>query len=215
MNISIELALTNDHYFDTPHDKSLIVWHFTAGTSARSAHDTWVRPDANGHAQHVSTAYVVDPDGTIYQMFDPRFWGYALGMTEVDLAWANDKRAIEIEIANVGPLKLSADGKSLNWWWPANFTTRYCGIEETSKYVKSDYRGYGYYAAFPQPQVDAVYDLTQATFTRFSIPARLPPPEKFYAYDPMFFTSFKGIASHQNFRRDKCDIGPAWPVRAL
>ena len=51
--------LQPDNYFQDQHPKDLIVLHFTAGLSARSAYQTWITPVA-GVAQHVSTAYVVD-----------------------------------------------------------------------------------------------------------------------------------------------------------
>jgi hypothetical protein len=30
-----------------------------------------------------------------------------------------------------------------------------------------------------------------------------------------FFKSFTGIATHQNFRKDKTDIGPAFPLGSV
>ncbi len=202
-------ALTPDHYFAQGFQKSLIVRHFTAGTSASSAYHTWIAPDSKGRPQHVSTAFVVDPDGTVFQFFDPQHWGYALGMVEVDLSWANDKRAVQIEIANVGPLRLSMDGKSLNWW-PSNFGVHWCDLTETTKYVKAEFRGEHYFATFPQSQVDAVFELETWIGKEFGIPLVNPTIDRISVYDPKFFSKWKGIASHQQARRDKVDIGPAW-----
>ena len=47
----------------------LVVLHFTAGTTGRSALDTW-----RGDPARVATAYIVDTDGTIFEVFPPAFW---------------------------------------------------------------------------------------------------------------------------------------------
>ncbi|HEY8097194.1 MAG TPA: N-acetylmuramoyl-L-alanine amidase, partial [Methylobacter sp.] len=55
--------------------KDLIVLHFTAGTSAKSAFDTWL-----ADPQHIATAYIIDTDGVIYEVFDPTQWAFHLGV---------------------------------------------------------------------------------------------------------------------------------------
>ena len=47
---------------------------------------------------------------------------------------------------------------------------------------------------------------------RFAIPKRLPALAQRTVADPAgYFKDFSGIASHQNFRADKFDVGPAFP----
>ncbi len=41
--------------------------HHTAGGSARSTFNYW-----NGNATRIATAYIVERDGTIFEVFDPR-----------------------------------------------------------------------------------------------------------------------------------------------
>ena len=197
------------NYFQDEHPKDLILLHFTAGLSASSAYQTWIAPVA-GVPQHVSTAYVVDPGGTAYQFFPPQAWGYHLGMTQNNSGWPNDKRSIAIEIANPGPLRRDRKDPNQINWWPRDFGTRWCSLSETDRYVKAPYRGFEYYAAFPKPQHEAVRDLVGQLCGQFQIAKTLPPLEKRGVYDPVYFSQYKGIASHQNFRADKLDIGPAW-----
>jgi N-acetyl-anhydromuramyl-L-alanine amidase AmpD len=203
--------LKPDQYFPAEQKKDLIVLHFTAGTTASGAHATWVTP-VNGRQQRVATAYVVDLDGSVYEFFPPEAWAYHLGMKTGNPGWIQDKRSIGIEIVNPGPLK--AVGDALNWY-PKNFGVEWCKKTEASKYVAAKYRGFDYYAAFPEVQQEAVRELVAGLAERFSIPKVLPPEKKRTEFDPGYFQQFQGIASHQNVRADKFDIGPAWDWAAL
>jgi len=197
------LTLDTKDYVAVATTKNLIVLHFTAGQSARSAYDTW-----RGDPRRIATAYIVDRDGTIYETFDPRYWASHLGITGGPV---HDKRSIGIEIANVGPLTLSPDRKALNWW----VGQRFCAIEDEDQYRKRSYRGFDYYAAFPEVQVSAVAALAQHVTERFGIAKTFAPESRRLEFDATFFASFKGIATHANFRSDKFDIGPAFDWNAL
>ncbi len=203
-----KFALTPGQYFAKTFPKDLIVLHFTAGTSARSAFDSW-----RATPIEVATAYLVDIDGRIYECFPPTYWAYHLGVTgAASASWKHDKRSIGIEIANAGPLRLDgAKPQQLNWW-PDNYKTKYCTLAETTKYVPAPNRGFTHFSSFPTVQSDAVASLVEHLCAAFDIPRVLPPVARQAAFDMDFFKSFSGIATHQNFRKDKSDIGPAFPL---
>jgi len=203
-----KFALPDGQFFTEEFPKDLIVLHFTAGQSARSAYDSW----GSTHLP-VATSYLVDVDGSIYECFPPGAWAYHLGVTGAASAnWKHDKRSIGIEIANPGPLVIDkANPQQLNWW-PGEFTTKWCSLADTTKYVAAPYRGFSYYAAFPAVQSDAVVALVDHLCAAFAIPKVLPPAAYRTAFDISFFDTFKGIATHQNFRKDKTDVGPAFPL---
>ena len=203
-----KFGLAAGQFFTEEFPKDLLVLHFTAGQSARSAYDTW-----RGTPLQVATAYVVETDGFIYECFSPRAWAYHLGVTGAASAnWKHDKRSIGIEIANPGPLVLdNTNPQQLNWW-PGDFTAKWCTLAETTKYVAAPYRGFSYFAAFPTVQSDAVIALVDHLCQAFSIPKALAPAAQQPEFDMTFFNTFKGIATHQNFRKDKADIGPAFPL---
>jgi len=211
---STTFRLSEDEYVNQSVPKDLILLHYTAGTSARSVYSTWTqRPD--GAASRVAAAYVVDLDGTIYEFFPPDKWAYHLGMTVRNPAYFNDRRSIAIEIVNPGPLRPDADNPDQLNWWPDNFSHAYCATDETERYVRAPFRGYRYFATFPEVQTRAVRSLAGHLCGRFSIPKALAPVNRRNEYDPNFFCSFRGIAAHQNFRPDKADIGPAWKWQGL
>jgi LysM repeat protein len=196
------LKLPEGQYIAENKRKDLIVLHFTAGTTARSAFNTWV-----ADARRIATAYIVDVDGVIYETFDPNCWAYALGV-KGQPDGSNEKRAIQIEIANVGPLERRDDTL---YWWPPNDTyrTRWCHISETHKFVEASYRGRGYYARFPDIQLLAVSSLVKHLCDTFQIQKAIPA-DRLDVCDREWFSEFRGIVSHQNFRADKYDIGPAF-----
>jgi len=209
------LRLPGEKYFRHEFPKDLIVLHFTAGSSAAGAHRAWMSSPGE-----VATPYLIDPDGTIYETFDPKYWAYHLGVIgDASEDHLHDRRSVAIEIVNIGPLQPDpANPQQLNAWPPADhrtgratFRTPWCTIEQTVRYVKSPFRGFSHFAAFPSPQIAGVVSLIQHISERFSIPIDLPPPDRRPAFDLSFYHSWKGVASHQNFRSDKTDIGPAFP----
>src|SRR5213082_1851366 len=102
MNIYSDLRLPPGEYFNAPQAKDLIVLHHTVGGSAKSTFDYW-RTDP----QHIGTAYIVERDGTIFEVFPPECWAYHLGLKTTSSV---DKRSIGIEIAYEGAL-LERGGK--------------------------------------------------------------------------------------------------------
>ena len=181
----------------------MIMLHFTAGSRVDGAFNSWM-----SQTIQIGTPYILDRDGTVYEIFDPKAWAYHLGVTGPKAQnHKHDKRSVPIEIINMGPLKLKGDTL---YSWPNNYNQKFCTLAETDKYVKASYRGFDYYDAFPQVQKDAVVELVKKISTDFKIPITLPPVEKRTAFDLDFFDNWVGVASHQNFRPDKFDIGPAW-----
>lgn len=191
--------------------KDLIVLHNTASSTASSVYETWKSP-ANSR---VATAYVVERNGKVFEMFPPDCWAYHLGMKERNPGHYNDRRSIGIEIVNPGPLRPDPEGSDTLNWWPKNFRQPWCLASETERYVPAEYRGHKYFAAYTAEQERAVRDLALWLCKRFEIPFALPPAGKRQVCDPEYFCKFRGIASHQNFRPDKFDVGPAWNWESL
>ncbi len=196
-------ALPTKEFYPENFKKDMIVLHFTAGQSARSAFHTWLE-----NPVHVATAYIVDPDGTIYEVFDPSYWAYHLGVKGT--RGKHDRRSVGIEIANVGPLKASPVDPNILNWWPNEWETRWCRVEEQDRYVKASYRGIDYFASYPSPQLGAVTRLVSHLCDRFGIPKTIPLASRRGQCDRAYFKNYKGIVSHQNFRKDKWDVGPAF-----
>lgn len=182
--------------------KRQIVLHFTAGGSAAGAVNSW-----KNDGRTVATAYVVDLNGNIFETFDPRFWAFALGVKH-SLSRPSEQGAIQIEIVGWGPLKRVGNDLCS---WPKNWTNRFCGVDETWKYVKSPFRGIEYFSAFPDVQIEAIAALVRSLCRRFDIPTVVPPLDMRGVANVVRAHGHRGIVAHENYRQDKWDVGPAFP----
>ena len=200
--------LPSKEYLPTVCNKDLIVLHFTAGRNAKSAFNTWTQ-----NPNRVATTYLVGTNGSIYQLFDPSHWAFHLGIK--GSKGVHDKRSIGIEIVNVGPLKRADNNGSLLNWWPNVWTTRWCHLKDNAKYLESTYRGMQFFATYPEEQLGAVVELVRYLCDRFRIPKEIPPTNRLREFDASYFSKFTGVASHQNFRKDKWDVGPAFEWQRL
>lgn len=203
-------SLPSNQYVPAAVKKEQLVLHFTAGSTVQGAVQGWINTP-----ERVATAYVVDRDGRVYETFSPDCWAYHLGVKGA-LSPVVEKRSIGIEMVNVGPLKMDAARTKL-CWWPRNWSETWCRAYESELYrdVVNEYRGFRYYAVFAAAQLITVRTLCQVLCQRFEIPFAIAPEEKRSMFDPNFFVSFSGIATHANYRLDKEDVGPAFNWDAL
>ena len=98
LQINRKLHLRNDQYYPAVNKKDSIFLHHTSGSSARGAFDWW-----NQTPDHVGTAYIIERDGTIYEVFEPNQWGFHLGLKGDDDYM--EKHSIGIEIVSLGQLE--------------------------------------------------------------------------------------------------------------
>ena len=105
-----------DDYSTEHFPKEVILLRFTASLSARSVCMSWSnRPF--GLTPRTMSPYLVDKNGTIYELFPPEFWARHLGMKSQNPDSVHDRRTIGIDIVNEGPLRVDrANPEQLNWW---------------------------------------------------------------------------------------------------
>ena len=73
--IDRSLRMPKGEFFPAIPDKSGIALHQTVGGSAFSTFEWWMEDQAeNGMRRMVGTAYIIDRDGTIHEVFDPAGW---------------------------------------------------------------------------------------------------------------------------------------------
>ena len=187
--------LDQKDYIAAETKKSLIVLHHTVGGSAKSTIDYW-RTDPG----RIATAYVVERDGRICEVFDPKYWAFHLGLK--GSGGAVDKRSIGIEIASEGGL---TQRKGVLYC--------YDKVSERTRFTQDYYehqepwRGYHFFDAYADAQAAAVADLINLLCDKFKIP-RKTPANHFDADDA--YRSFEGIIGHHHVRPDKSDIHPGF-----
>ena len=81
VNVDRSLELPQSEYYAEPQAKSGIALHHTVCNDAHTTVRLW-RADKTkaGKPRHVATAYVIDRDGTVFELFDPAAWAFHLGL---------------------------------------------------------------------------------------------------------------------------------------
>ncbi len=193
--------------------KDRITLHFTVG-NIKSDIDVLTRQKPGKSKWRNSVPFVVARDGTIYQLFDPKYWSHHLGNGSIGGNQNSSSRSIAIELSNYGPL--IKRGNNLETIYSRksspNYVDVYCTLADTDKYIKLDtpFNGYQYFAKFTDQQYDSLVRLLRYLTERFDIPRKFLPEHKRYraSTETAFF---KGINTHLNFRATgKWDIGPAF-----
>ncbi len=194
------------YYFKEVTEKKKIILHYTMG---------YLKGDiATLTNDHVSVAFVIGRNGSIYNLFDSKYWSFHLGPNAIGGNTEMSKQCIGIEISNIGPLKKI--GKNLVTTY--SDTDVYCTIDETQYYtaLPSKYRGFDYYAKFTENQYTAVSQLLKFLCGKYNIPATfIDENQRYELLSKNKFVNFTGIASHVNCRTDKTDIGPAFDWKKI
>jgi len=194
-----DLRLKGNQYFHSPQVKTSIVLHHTAGTTAKSAIDWW-----NQTPEQVGTAYVVDKDGKIYEVFPPDNWGYHIGSK---ITQYFDKASIGIEIVSRGGIFKENDKYV---WYPAYPNKKQKVIVNPLEVyaTPTEWREFSYFDQYTDAQVVSVTWLVAKLVKDFNIDVKGFTGD-FYQYNEEVSTKkLPGIWSHTTFRKDKMDIFP-------
>lgn len=190
------LRLPEGQFFQEARPKDLIVLHHTVGASARSSFIFWRDTPAP-----IATAYIVERDGTIHEVFDPRFWAFHLGLANT--GGRVDKRSIGIEMASEGPLERRDGGFRA-------FGRPFDGEVFTHD---SSWREQGrFWAAYTREQTDSVIALVDHLCRVFGVARRTPGDH--LGFDRDLF-DFQGVLGHHHVRADKSDLHPGFPWHEL
>lgn len=193
--INRSLRLDEAMYYQEEQPKEMIVLHHTVGGSARSTFNWW-----QSQPRHIATAYIVDRDGTAFEIFDPKYWAFHLGLRGT--GGAHDKRSIGIEIASWGGLVSSGDKRYRNESIsPQNeFGGEYHNCNEP-------WRGFQYFESYAKEQIDSVMNLVNYLLDTNEIPRQTPADH--LSFNPELF-QFKGIIGHHHVRTAKSDVHPGF-----
>ncbi|MBI2537107.1 MAG: N-acetylmuramoyl-L-alanine amidase [Gemmatimonadetes bacterium] len=202
--IDRSMRLPDGEYFATPERKTGLALHHTVGGSARSTFRWWMEDrNASGGRIMVGTAYLIERDGTIFEVFDPAGWGWQFG-----LPWPQAKK-IKFERRFVG-IELASEGGLIE-----SGGQLYCFDRVSPKTLKPraeafdagrPYRGYRYFDKYEDAQVRSLLELINQLCDQFPIPRRVP--NRFLDYYGEQLADFQGIIGHTMVRKDKSDPAP-------
>jgi N-acetyl-anhydromuramyl-L-alanine amidase AmpD len=227
ITIDRQWRLTDNQYFKEETEKTNICLHHTVGGSAKSTFNYW-----QSNPDRIATSYIVDRDGTIYEVFDPLYWAHHLGL-KLPKNTIYNQRTIGIELASEGALR---SGNELNvslgnlglapkfdseYLYAFDIDTPpytnakklYHIISDKEKYFDYGllFRGYSYFDVYEESQVIATIKLVNHLCEQFDIPKQLVPSVDASKFDlSILFDDWKGIYTHTNVRVDKSDLAPSW-----
>jgi len=205
MEINRTKRLDNAQFYSGNYPKFAAFFHDTRSSTFSSAFNWW-----NTTPARVGTAYIVDRDGTIYEVFDPRGWSWHLGIKGDDNFF--EKHAIGVEFVSRGFLHRRRDNSFV--WYPLypnkqQFTT----IPENEVYtLTKPWRGYSFYHKYTNKQVEAVKWLIPYLYYNFKIPVQTKYLQTFYKYHADVVSNhLPGFWTHSTVRpegEDKYDLFP-------
>lgn len=188
------------------HPKHQIVLHFTAG---------YLRGDIStltGDRGRVSVPFLISRGGQILNLFHSGYWSYHLGPNAVGGNKYMSQRTIAIELSNIGPLIPKGNNLHTTYSKPER-PDIYCTLDDTDQYyyVEEGYRGYKYFASFPQEQMTALVKVLKYLGHTYDIPLSiLGLDARYRKFSKEEAHNYHGIVSHVNYRGAKWDIGPAF-----
>jgi hypothetical protein len=216
--------LTDEEYYKKPTQKNTIWLHHTAGGSRPDwTIGGWEKDfqkdgsgnpilDESGKPKpiRIATSYVIGRssssinerlwDGKVVRAFDDKFWAYHLGISRSNNELLNS-RSIGIEICNYGPLRLTSDGRFINW---VNKPINESEVCELSK----PFRGFKYWEKYTNAQLDATAKLILYLSKKWEIEIDKGIYNiDWFEYNERWF-SLGGLRTHTQVRRDKYDLFP-------
>jgi N-acetyl-anhydromuramyl-L-alanine amidase AmpD len=193
LNIIKQLITDNEYYRDECKKTQIVLHHRVSSKGyGKNVRETFTSDKGKSK---VAVPYVIDADGTIYELFAPKYWAYHLGIKDVGNA-SLCKKSIAIELVNEGQIEFK-NGKNM---WTFG--------EYKGKVVDYKWRGFEHWADYPDTQMNALVELVNKLCKEFNIPKSV-----FMSYDfDLKAQNHNGIISHCNVRKDKTDISPAFSL---
>ena len=229
ISINRQWRLDSNQYFKEETNKTQIVLHHTVGGSALSTFKYW-----QSNPDRIATSYLVERDGTIYEVFDPLYWAFHLGL-KLPKNILYNQRSIGIELASEGSLRTGNElnKKSNSTRFDINYLYAFDIDNPPFTYAKklyhlynddvnghkffnagTEWRDYMFFDSYDEPQIVATIALVKHLCEQFSIPKQLIPNEDKLEFD-LATLDHSGIITHANCRTDKTDLNPAFDWQRL
>ncbi len=193
--------------------RQIVLHHTVSGEGVNGDLSWWMKTP-----ERVATAYLIDRQGVVHQLFDDKYWAYHLGMEQRFFAKAGcpykklDPQSVGIELDSWGALMPASDGK----FYPVRWNTETKRMEANTKCQpvkyfyeycqQSKFRGFTYFERYTTAQLDALRELLRNLCTRHGIPKTYNPD--IWDVSKRALTGEAGIFTHASYRPDKSDAHP-------
>jgi len=198
----ISVDFPEDQYIPRETKKNQIVLHHTVSpnNSVKGDIASWVNSKPR-----IATCIIVGGDGTPYQLFSSKYWGYHIGIKakvfkDLNLPYQLlDDNAIGIEIDSAGGLTKREDGK---WYDAYGYHIPDYDVVE----YPEGYRGYYGFQKYTSMQIETVKELLLFWKDRYNI--SLEYNEDMWDVSIDALKGKSGVWTHTSFRSDKSDCHP-------
>lgn len=217
-----KVAFAVAQYYPIDHPKTQIVLHHSAGwDNARGMFDGW-----SSDKQRVATCCGIVDDGTIFQIYDERFWAYHVNVRSKgnktiaeDPRYARycdqhtavliENRTIAVEVCNWGGLKLIG-GKYHTWASravnPELYKKDVTVDEKKIIHYTGGFRGSEYFERYTDHEIEALWKLIRSWAKRFKISTSIKG--NIFDINEDALKGTPGIFTHCSYRIDKQDLHP-------
>lgn len=205
--LNTTLALPPANYYVQAYRKNLIALHHTVGGTAKSTYEWW--KTRKGGTGTVGAAFMIDRDGSVYEVFEPQYWAYHLGTGYSP----DEKRSIGIELCSEGGLTYS--NGYLYSFDRITERTKHSHVAEAGKHFdnKAVWRGYRYWDRYDPAQMRSLFHLVDWLCQEFRIPRMTPADHQ--ATNLKLRGTFAGVIAHHQVRADKSDLHPGFDWAGL
>ena len=204
-----QYAFPSGQFFAEENKKAQIFLHHTAGNpDPINTFKFW-----ESNPEKIATCVIVGgkpvagsvwEDGEVIQGYSSRYWAYHLGLkestfTKFGIPYKSlDRISIGIEICNWGQLTVK-DGKYYN------YVNRVVSPDEVIE-LETPFRGYKFYHAYTDAQIEAVKDLLVTWRDKYTIP--IDYHSDIFEVNARALKGDPGVFTHCSVRYDKNDISP-------
>lgn len=204
MKINKLYSLKDNQYYKTEQPKKIIFLHHTVSGKGVEGDINWW----NTTPDKIATAFIIDREKGIYQVFEEKYWAHHLGITssllkEFKSSVSNQRLnelSIGIEVDSWGGLTKGKDGQ-----WYASNGKILIPKDQVQEYPKG-YRGFFAFEKYSTKQIEDLRQLLISLNEKYKIP--LTYNEEMWDVNRKALAGTHGIWSHTSVRRDKSDCHP-------
>lgn len=220
LNLSeiVQVDFSESQYYreETPKNQ-VVVHHTVSGGFAQGVIDWW-----NTDPQRIATHFIIQADGTIFQLYSSKYWAHHLGVKADflkklgfgDYGTRNtllNKSTVAIEVCNWGGLVKAEDGT----FHPAKWDTTlkkyvpYMKVtipEENVQSFPKPFRDFLYFEKYSPAQILSINRMVVYLCDKFGIPKAYNPD--MWDVSKNALGSKPGVWTHVSYRADKSDMMP-------
>jgi N-acetyl-anhydromuramyl-L-alanine amidase AmpD len=213
----VQVDFPEDQYYKEETDKKQIVLHHTVSGPKADGVISWWKQDP----LRVATHFIIQGDGTIYQVYSSKYWAHHLGIKSdfiktlgfVDYGSRNttlNKESVGIEVCRWGGLLKNETGYHPAYW-DANLKKEVCNTkitipDENVQVFEKPFRGYYFFEKYTPEQIDSLGKLVNYLCDKWGIPKTYN--DDMWDVSKNAMGSNPGIYTHVSYRKDKSDMFP-------